>query len=49
MIVRIKEAGYKLVVLQIGEQGSNGAEYSDAWYNVTRAGDSLEFALSGSR
>lgn len=49
LIVRIKEAGYKLVVLQIGEQGSNGAEYSDAWYNVTRAGDSLEFTLSGSR
>ena len=46
---RIKEAGYKLVVLQIGKQGSNGAEYSDAWYNVTRSGNSLEFATRGAR
>ena len=49
LIVRIKEAGYKLVVLQIGEQGSSGAEYSNAWYNVTSSGDSLEFTARGSR
>jgi len=49
LIVRIKEAGYKLVVLQIGERGSRGAEYSDAWYNVTSSGDSLEFAARGAR
>ncbi len=43
LLVRMKEAGYKLAVLQIGEQGMPGAGYTDAWYRVTVSGGSIKF------
>ncbi|MFC1965085.1 DUF58 domain-containing protein, partial [Chloroflexota bacterium] len=39
MLIGLREAGYKVLVLQIGGQGRNGADRAVAWHNVRSPGD----------
>lgn len=43
LLLRFREAGYKSIVIQVGEDGDAGARYADSWYRIKGAGDSLEF------
>jgi len=47
LLASLREAGHKLLVLQIGEQEKNGADSSAGWYNISASGDLTEFASRG--
>jgi len=47
LLIRLKEAGYKSVVIQVAGKGEAGAEHADSWYQISSAGEFLEFAMRG--
>ena len=49
LLTSLREAGYKSVVIQIGEPEGEGAEQATAWYNITGTGDLIGLASGGSR
>lgn len=43
LLASLKEAGYKLLVLQIGEYGRNGVDDTIAWYNIRQPSELIGF------
>ena len=39
LLASLRVAGYKVLVLQIGEQDRNGADQAAGWYNISSPGD----------
>jgi len=47
LLTSLREAGYKSVVIQIGEPEGEGAKQATAWYNITGTGDLIGLASGG--
>lgn len=42
-LTRLREAGHKPLVLQVGEQQDGGVDQATTWYNIKPPGDLIEF------
>jgi len=48
LLTRLKEAGYRPLVLQVGERSDDNVAYA-AWYHVKNPGNLIEFASRGAQ
>ena len=48
-LTRLREAGHKPLVLQVGEQQDGGVDYATTWYNIKPPGDLIEFGSKESQ
>ena len=49
LLASLSKAGYKPMVLQVGEQPSDGIVSGVTWYNIKRPGDLVELGSKGGK